>query len=212
MLSEDFVANLIKVYPFTEGKIAFDIGAHRGKFTELLASRFDKVYAFEPFPENVKVLKEKFADNPKVIIVEKAIHRKNGTERFYVNGETEQGSLSKLYAQSSAWNYNSANYIEVETITLDSFCENENVNPSLIKIDIEGAEQYIFTGATKTLQSLKPETDWIILECHLMVDWDMVTDMFKSFDFKFVNTELKTVEHLDPCNHYLIHKGDINFV
>lgn len=212
MLSESFVSGLIKIYPYAEGRVALDIGAHKGDYTELLAQKFDKVYAFEPFPDNIKKLKERFADNPRVVIVEKAVHKKTGTERFYVNGVSEQGSLSKIYADSSAWNYSSEKFIEVETITLDDFITQEKLTSlGIIKIDIEGAEQYIFRGATQTLRSLPPIVTWIIMESHLLVDWDMITDIFKDYGYTITDTDLQNVDHMDPCNHYLLHRGTITW-
>jgi FkbM family methyltransferase len=210
MISEEFVENVINTYPF-KNKVAFDIGAHHGKFTQILLEKFDKVYAFEPFPENIKVLKEKFADNPKVVIIEKAVHRKIGKEKLFLNGETTQGSVSKVFAQVGAWNYSPEKFIEVETITLDEFCLfNKIFNIGLIKIDVEGAEHYVFHGADFLLEYLDNES-WMILESHQLVDYDLISEKLEKYGFKFVNTELETVDELEPCNHYIIHKSDIIF-
>ena len=214
MISEDFVASVIEAYPkeFALNNVAFDIGAHHGKFTEILSDKFDKVYAFEPFPENIKILKEKFANNPKVVIVEKAVHRKNSIERLYLNGEDTQSSISKLYPQICAWNFRPQNFIDVETITLDTFCEMEKIdNLQFIKIDVEGAEQYVFDGAQKTLEKFNKSRGWIVLECHLMVDWDHINETLKKYDYKFIDTNLYNVDFLEPCNHYLIHRSNYIF-
>jgi hypothetical protein len=51
----------------------------------------------------------------------------------------------------------------IQTITLDTFCSEDNLRPDLIKIDVEGAELLVLHGASKLLSESYPT---IILAVH----------------------------------------------
>jgi FkbM family methyltransferase len=46
--------------------------------------------------------------------------------------------------------------LKCETITLDSFCEQFDIRPNFIKIDVEGAELLAIKGGIKILQKHQP--------------------------------------------------------
>lgn len=213
-MSEEFMKDVIEAYPYPgTGKVAIDLGANKGDYTELLLKKFDKVYAVEPFPENIKHLEDRFfteiKDN-RVIIVPKAISHKNGKAKLYTNGKDTEGSLSKIFAQSGAWNYNPSNFIEVETVTLDSLFYNELPNIGFIKIDVEGAEHTIFRSADFLLTNLDDKC-WMVLEAHLLVDWDDLNEIFYMYNYKFMEDGFKEVHEMGPGTHYLIHKSILKF-
>jgi len=213
-MSEDYMKEVIEAYPYPgKGKVAIDLGANKGDYTSLLLNKFDKVYAVEPFPENIKHLEDRFyeeiCDN-RVIIVPKAISHKNGKAKLYVNGKDTEATLSKIFAQSGAWNYNTGAFIEVETITLDRLFYDEIPNIGFIKVDVEGAEHTIFRGADSLLSNLDDKC-WIVLEAHLLVDWDDLNDLFKMYNYKFMEDGFKAVDEMCPGNHYLIHKSILKF-
>ena len=211
-MSEEYMLEMIESYPFSgKGKIALDIGANKGDYTELLASKFDKVYAIEPLPENIEDLKERFKDNPKVTIIPKAISHKAGTAKLYLNGKDTEASLSKIFAQSGAWNYRTDNFMEVETITLDDYFSEHAREIGFMKVDVEGAEHNIFKSAQSLFRNLEDKTAWIALEAHLLVDWDEVNALFTKHGFKFLEDGFKRVEEMTPGSHYLIHKGELKF-
>lgn len=47
--------------------------------------------------------------------------------------------------------------IEVQTTTIDTYCEEHNVIPTFIKIDTEGAEWKVLRGAQHILEQHKPD-------------------------------------------------------
>lgn len=210
-MSEEFVIAVIEgIHPFPG--IALDIGANQGDYTEILASKFDKVYAFEPLPTNIEKLRERFKDNPKVIIVPKAVSNRNGYKRLYLNGIDSEPTLVESYPQVGGWNYQLTNYIEVETVTLDTFCEGMPI--AFMKVDVEGAEQFMFRGAVTTLAR---NSAWILLESHHMVDYDYLAELFRCVGYKEFVThnekgETEVADFLWPGLHYLIHKGDAKIV
>lgn len=70
-MNEGFVRNKIESLPVSDG-IALDIGANHGMYTSLLAQKFKKVYAFEPHPDNFKIIQERVTDK-NVEFVNKAV-------------------------------------------------------------------------------------------------------------------------------------------
>ena len=63
--------NLSQFNPTTS--VAGDFGAGSGRWSSRLASYFSRVYALEPSDGAVKVLKSKFADNPKIIVLQETV-------------------------------------------------------------------------------------------------------------------------------------------
>jgi FkbM family methyltransferase len=211
-MSEEFVANMIDIYPFqAPGVVALDLGGHYGDYTAKLAEKFEKVYVFEPFPDNLEKLRERFKDNPKVTIIPKAVYNKTGKHKLYLNGGDNMGSLSTIFGQSCAWDYNPTKWIEVDTITLDDFVAEEKIaNIGFIKMDIEGGEQYAFRGAGKTLSRLYPHA-WIVIEAHLLVDWDAINDLLHDAGFNFIGSDFQPCDEMYPGGHFLICKADVHF-
>ena len=70
-ISESFVEKYILRLKDKQPGTAFDIGANWGGYTDMLAAKFDVVYAFEPHPDNIKKLHEK-VKRPNVKVIQKA--------------------------------------------------------------------------------------------------------------------------------------------
>ncbi|MCF4967966.1 FkbM family methyltransferase [Nostoc sp. CMAA1605] len=133
-----------------EGSIVFDLGAHTGFYT-LLASTLvgakGKVFSFEPMPTNIKYLKQHLQLNsiPNVTVVESAVSDKTGIDYFELNSSTFQGQLS------------SKGSLQVQTVSIDNLiAKGEIPVPDYIKIDVEGAEMKVFTGAKTMLSNAHP--------------------------------------------------------
>ena len=146
-----------------EGNMLVDLGANIGYFT-LLAAKIvgpeGKVFAFEPEPQNYNYLKKNIAlnnyDNVKVI--QRAVSDKNGkTELYICDYDTGHHTINKYdgidaYSRGRSTKNHS---IEIETITLDSFLEEENTHIDVVKMDIEGAEMLALLGMDKILRKNK---------------------------------------------------------
>ncbi|MCB9853111.1 MAG: FkbM family methyltransferase [Phycisphaerales bacterium] len=148
------VANIL----CSPGDTIVEIGAHLGTetihFGAVVGSR-GRVVAFEPVPEHVTHLRSTLRNNhlDHVEVVEAAISNENGRITFYMApNETNQG-------QGSMWAMHDAESekLEVETVTLDSFCETRNIESiKLIVTDAEGGEPDILEGASKVLAEARP--------------------------------------------------------
>jgi FkbM family methyltransferase len=162
------------------GGVVFDLGAYCGVTAYHFAKRAEVVISVEPDPNNYSCL----ADNVKrhelknVTCRQLAISSKNGSEQFSAEGNLGS-SLSRL-------NPGKCNRIEVETVTLESILMQYCPNPSLVKMDIEGAEIEVLEGSKDLLSDLH-STRFVVDNCHF-VDGKSVREplerIFKSVGYK----------------------------
>ena len=140
------------------GAIVFDVGANIGQYALLaskLVGRSGQVFAFEPSPDVLPKLKRhllmNYADN--VELTARAVAGKNGTASFYPSDlESNQGVGSLLPAEAYRSELRSKHAVEVEVITLDSFCEQLGIESiDLLKIDVEGLDLEVLKGAERIL-------------------------------------------------------------
>jgi FkbM family methyltransferase len=150
------------------GDVVYDIGANAGFFT-LLASKLagpsGAVYAFEPLPRNLELLKKHVQLNhaQNVHIVPLAVSDRAGRARFATSASAAMGGLSEHGG------------IEVETTTLDAL-RATMPPPAFIKMDIEGAEHDALSGARSLLHETGPA---ILLSMHGFVQQQRCTALLR---------------------------------
>jgi FkbM family methyltransferase len=146
------------------GDAVMEIGGHIGYislyFADLVGSR-GQVTVFEPGPNNLPYIRANVGGKSNVRLIEKAVADFAGTAPFYVENYTGQNnSLLADYVRFQD-NLRSAglqpegqkSVIQVDCITLDDFLAESGVRtPSLIKIDVEGAELAVLRGMERTLR------------------------------------------------------------
>lgn len=128
-----------------------DVGAHVGTFLErfIQLSPAGKHYAFEPLPLLASGLRTKF---PTVEVHSCALSNRAGMASFYhVPGlEAWSGLQMQEYPQAAE-----PKVIQVELKRLDDVL-GMNVQVDFIKIDVEGAELEVLTGAEATIKRCRP--------------------------------------------------------
>lgn len=142
------------------GAIAFDVGAHLGYVSLLMASRAGsagRVISFEPDPVIIDGLRANLRRNAgkieaTVIPVESAVGSSEGHAAFTRGWRTTRGRLA---GETQA-------DFEVATTTLDRAAARFGA-PDMVKIDVEGAELEVLQGGTGLLQDTRPFT---VLEAH----------------------------------------------
>jgi FkbM family methyltransferase len=150
-LFPDFL-DLHKIFKKKKYRAIFDLGAFIGDTPYCFAKTFkvDKVYAFEPDPDNFKILKENLRLNKLedvVIPVELGVGKEKGS--FY---------LKKAGGASAVGVKQSKDTVKVRVTTIDDFVEENKIKRvDFIKMDIEGAEFDALKGAVKTIKRDTPD-------------------------------------------------------
>lgn len=141
-----------------KGDIVLDIGAHIGYYTLLFAELVGpegKVYAFEPNPDVMKVLKYNVKTNEfnNVVFIEKLVSGYVGSRKLYIPEVTDAASVRPMEKVRKI--------VEVETINIDALNYSKI---DLVKMDIEGSEYVALLGMSETL-ARNPDAKLIIEFC-----------------------------------------------
>jgi len=160
-----------------KGSVVFDIGAHCGFYT-LLASELvgpeGKVFAFEPFPKNINYLKEHIRLNnlSNVVVIEAAVSDIYGRSCFGLDAN----------ASSSEGHLGVEGGIIVKTVSLDELVDKKEIpDPDYIKIDVEGAELSVLSGARRLVERKHPV---LFVSTHGQNEYEGVVKLLGSFGYK----------------------------
>lgn len=135
----------------SNGEVFVDCGAYTGDtLKEFLRvyDDFDTYLAFEPDPDNFRQLAETIEGLPS------SVKRKIKCFRLAVSNCNKSVFFEAKGTGSSCINPN-AQEMEIACIDLDSIIA--NLNPTIIKMDIEGSEQDALEGAIKVIQDYRPK-------------------------------------------------------
>lgn len=143
-----------------EGDIFLDCGAFVGD-TAIWAYQKGaaQVYSFEPLPDLFPDLSFnlKLHNHPLKNIVPCALSDTNGTAQFVVTTHNAGASLLNARDYGPNLDLKKSHLQNVRTIRLDDWCAENNVEPTFIKMDIEGAELSALKGCAETIKRLKPK-------------------------------------------------------
>ena len=89
--------NIIKALKKEKLKIEifFDIGAHKGKYTDLILKEYNikKAYLFEPQVKMFNFIKEKYKDKNFINVKSQGVSNKTESVSFYINKHNLTSSL-----------------------------------------------------------------------------------------------------------------------
>ncbi len=122
-------------------------------YTLIFSRRARHVYAFEPFPRNIRYLSRMLSLNRvrNATIVPWAVADTLGLASFAEGPDCATGKISPGAGQP------------VVTVSLDQFVSVYGAVPSVIKIDVEGSELDVLNGARELLRARRPA---ILLSTH----------------------------------------------
>lgn len=187
------------------GQVFFDVGAHHGwdsMWTLPLVAKEGKVVSFEPSPANLSILEWHRIRNHFLqwTVVPKAVSDVDAEEEFFLvdKGDSPMNSLTTGDPGTPFMSGRDIRKISIQTITLDTFCEQVRLRPDLVKIDVEGAELLVLRGAAKLLHESYPK---IILAVHPY--WlpkgqstQQIFELLTSYGYILYNSEGSPVEYL----------------
>lgn len=134
----------------SNGDVVYDIGANTGLYTLLSAKACGEsghVYAFEPAQRNLDFLNRHVDLNQSknVTIFPYAVADTPGTAYFEQGENHATGHLA------------SDGGVPVEVVTVDTLIKQDTaLPPTLLKVDVEGAETEVLQGATHALKKVRP--------------------------------------------------------
>jgi FkbM family methyltransferase len=147
------------------GSCVLDVGANIGVYS-LLAARWvgarGHVHAFEPAPESLAALKDHIQLNGmggRITAVGAAVSDHRGFQPFYAASYNGENTLNPAFGRRVP----AAACVQVPVTTLDHFCEEQAIAPTVIKIDVEGYEFHVIRGSVKTIKSCRPT---LLVELH----------------------------------------------
>ena len=136
------------LFDYSDDEVYVDGGAFDGDsirlFIERVKGNFSRVIGFEPDSGTFQYLKANFADEPRVELINKGLHRCEATLNFDNAGT--RGSIITEETQSGS--------VEIPVVGLDDVLKGDRV--SFIKMNIEGAELEALRGSRKSIAKWHP--------------------------------------------------------
>ena len=196
-----------------EGDHVWDIGANVGVLTFCAAGIVGgagSVLAVEPDVFLSYLLQKSRVANdrqfPNVSVLSAAVSDKVGFARLQIANRGR--AANSLIAQDNRQVSNGIRYEQnVTTVTLDSLLE-EFHPPTLVKIDVEGAERMVLLGGQRILESIRPK---IYIEVGGN-ESESVTDIFHKHNYVLFDGDAGSSEPISSCvfNTLAIPKESVN--
>ena len=138
-------------------RYVIDAGANRGAFIDafLLLHQPERMVLVEAIPELADNLRSRYAGDSCISIVAAALSDRNGEAQFEINRSEASSSLLPIDPRNSEWfarDLRVARKISVPTISLSELITREGLEEiDLLKLDLQGAERLVLTGAAEIL-------------------------------------------------------------
>jgi len=142
-------------------RYVIDGGANRGAFTDafLRLHNPERVILVEAIPELAGKLRTRCASDPRLAVVAAALSDRNGEARFEINRSEASSSLLPIDSRNSKWfarDLTVAKTVTVPTVTLPELMTQQGIQSvDLLKLDLQGAERLVLTGAADVLDHVQ---------------------------------------------------------
>lgn len=134
-------------------RIAIDAGAYICDSALVMREFFtNPIHCFEPTKENIELCKKTIELNnlKDITLVNKGIS--DTTTTYKIQKSINQGHADRLVEENST----NVSGQQIETISIDEYATDNNLEIGLIKTDIEGFEPKLLAGAVQTIKKYKP--------------------------------------------------------
>ena len=142
-----------------DGMTVLDVGASFGLYS-LAAARAvgpsGSVFAFEPAEATASALRLHLSWNglaDRVDVIEAAVADHDGRETFWEQETSFLASLLELAPREEEHRFPArVKRRRVRAVALDDFCEARDLDPEVLKVDVEGGEARVLRGARRLLR------------------------------------------------------------
>lgn len=164
--------------------VVWDIGANLGLFAfpAALKARHGKVYAFEPDPDVARQIQRGLSlpcnKGLDVSVTAAAVSDRGGTAEFEISA---YGTAMSRLKGEGAWHNSQVTARATRTVvthTVDTLAKNLSA-PTIIKIDVEGAEVKVLEGARNTIARCRPV---MLIEGPREL-WDALGAFLREYDY-----------------------------
>jgi FkbM family methyltransferase len=139
----------------SEGTL-LDVGANDGSHSWLFSLAGWRCIAFEPQQSCVAYIQRIAALNMFTgLTIEQAAvgDRPAASAEFYVSGSSWFSSVDPEFVAR----FETPQRVAVKMITLDTYCQEREIAPTCVKIDVEGYELHVLRGAKDVVERAKPD-------------------------------------------------------
>jgi len=175
-------------------KTILDIGAHIGlcSIPISLYCNVEKIFAFEPNEVNRRILTEHIHANniSNIEVIPNLIGKNDGEFVELYSPDDVSGIPSIANLQNMRKDNKKYHTSSHRQISIDKFCKSNQIQPDVIKIDVEGAEFGVLEGAIDIIKEFKP---FILISLHpkhlksLGKDVNEIFKICKSLDYRLLS-------------------------
>jgi FkbM family methyltransferase len=183
-----------------EGDTVIDVGGNRGTYAYAFWRLGAKVAVFEPNPVCAGLLAKWSSDKETVTVYPQALSDHAGTSDLHVPVDAA-GVEHDASASLQQTDFGHGHKVPVELRTLDSFGFQDI---SLVKIDVEGHEANVLTGAKATIQSSPALVVLVEIEQrHCRFNVEDTFDLMRKEGFEGFYLQGK---RLRPLSHFVLER------
>lgn len=198
---------LLKMLARLDNKIVIDVGAEKGSVTRVcLEQGCEAVYAFEPYPPNMKILQEQFANQPKARLYEMAVGLQDETAQLNIAKDISEAGLDAYHSLVQSQDTPILRWtgrIPVQVRSLDSLVADGSLpaEVGILKIDTEGNDFNVLQGMGRLKSAV------VMIEC-----WDNLPETVGQLPYKL--SQVVPFMQQRGYNHfaYIYRNGDFEGV
>lgn len=140
----------------TSSDTFFDVGANYGFYTFLSAELCSSVHSFEPNEHIFRIISNN--SKPPIVLNNIALSNFSGTSVLHTSGNNSGiSTISEATVATQRWRWWKYSHEEsVHVDTLDNYIKTSGVKPTVIKMDVEGAEKAVIEGGSDFLEHYSP--------------------------------------------------------
>jgi FkbM family methyltransferase len=139
--------------------VIFDVGAHVGTVARKYRGLFPRasIWCFEPFLPSFQTLQRNLSEDPRTSVHNVALSDRTGLAKLHANLASVTNSLLPSDQRGkSYWGeglLDTAEEVDVRTTSVDDFLADNGIRSiDILKLDVQGAEFNVLTGARHALE------------------------------------------------------------